>query len=331
MKYTFETGYVIFQEKINTLFNVLKKPLRLGIACSGGSDSILLLHYSIEYKKNNPEKIDFLLLVHIIDGHQLVESSLLVTQKQAHDLVLNLAGELQIQSVIYNNSDVSLFAKKISIEMLCHQIRKEFFNRAKAEYQLDRILTGHTLTDQLEHFFIGIIRRASLQRISGMKEDSGFYQRPLLFMKKQNTEEILHCHNKEHVADPCNNNMHYLRNKLRNNCLPILPLIDNRFEESIINIMQRIYEQEDFINELVKKELQQNHIYRISYFVELNKVLACKIIEKILYQLSYKQLISIAICFEIFRFLHTKEGGQHEVRGIIITKKNKQWSINLKK
>lgn len=331
MNYTFESGYLVFEKKINVLFDQLQRPLRLAIACSGGPDSMLLLHYSFLYKEKNSNKIDFLLVIHIIDGHQLIEPFLNKTMEQARDLVVAESNFFSINYILYENFDVEKFHQKISIEALCHDIRKEFFQKAICNFQLDRILTGHTLTDQLEHFFIGIIRYSSLQRISGMKEDSGVYKRPLLFMKKQNTQEILDKNNKKYVLDPCNENKEYLRNAIRDALLPVLAKIDVRFEGGIIAMMDQIDQRECFINQLVLFEIKKNDFIKISYFLTLHAIIQYKIIEKIIYQLSNKKVVSLAICIEIVRFLNTKQGGKHLVNSMIIIKKNNYWSIEIKK
>jgi tRNA(Ile)-lysidine synthase len=329
MDYIFETGYFIFQQKINILFTILQTPMRLGIACSGGPDSILLLHYIAKYKAENPEKIELLLLIHIVDGHQLIEPSLQITMQKAYDLVIQEANHLSIEYIVYTNDNTDTFFQKNSIESVCHTIRKDFFKIAKDRFNLDRILTGHTLTDQLEHFFIGIIRKTSLRRISGMQQDTSIYFRPLLFMHKKNTSTILTKINKEYVLDPCNNNILYLRNKIRQDLLPMLPTIDVRFESSIIEVMSQIHDRENFIDELVLHEYQKKEIWSISYFITIHRVIAYKIIEKILYQLKYKKTVSISLCKEIIRFLEAKQNPMHTINTIIIKKKNNIWKITV--
>jgi len=331
MNYTFQTGYLIFEERINILFELFNRPVRLGIACSGGPDSILLLHYIATYKKKNFYKIELLLLIHIIDGHELIEKSLEKTMQAAYNLVIEEANNLLIEYKIYTNTNKDIFFQKLSIEALCHTIRKNFFENAINDFKLDRILTGHTLTDQLEHFFIGIIRHASLQRISGMKEDSQIYFRPLLFMPKENTQVILNDINKKYVLDPCNNNTEYLRNKLRKNLLPLLNNIDNRFEAGIIHLMDQVNAQETLMNKLVLIEYKKDNISELSYFLTLDTIIKYKIIEKYLHQLKHAKNISLSLCKEIIRFLETKKNGVHNINNICINKKNNNWHISLKK
>ena len=328
MNYTFQAGYLLFEKKLDALFNRLQKKLRLGIACSGGPDSVLALEYIYQYRKKYIEKIDFLLIIHIVDGHELIDQSLMGTMQKAYNLIIAQSKYFLIEHVMYRNVNAEKFNQKISIETLCHQIRKEFFNEAKNDFKLDRIITGHCLTDQLEHFFIGIIRHSSLKRISGMKEDSSIYLRPLLFINKNNIKDILDDNNIEYVLDPCNNN-NYLRNNLRILLLPLINTIDSRFELGIMTMMNQLSLLENYIDELVLIELQKKQLFYIPYFLELNITIAYKIIEKIYYQLNCDVPISISMCAEIMRFLKTKQGGKHILHTITIIKKNNHWHMNL--
>lgn len=324
----FEKGYLLFQQKINILFDKLKKPLRLGIACSGGPDSMLLFHYIVLYKNNYSFKIDYLLIIHIVDGHQLVEKILEETSLAAYNLIVDECDTLKIDKIIYNNIDINGYYEKISIEALCHKIRKNFFNKAKFDFNLDYILTGHNLDDQLEHFFIGIIRFSSLKRIAGMEENNNFFVRPLLFLNKDNIKKILDDNNKKYVLDPCNSNENYLRNKLRLKFLPMLNDIDSRFEASVFHLMKVLSEVDHIIEKLVLNELEKKLFFNISYFLQLDNIIQSKIIEKLIYRLGYKKQVSLRICLEIIRFLNMKSGGTHIINNIIIIKKKNNWLIN---
>jgi tRNA(Ile)-lysidine synthase TilS/MesJ len=246
--------------------------------------------------------------------------------EKARDLVIHQSNFYNFKYIIYNNTNIEKFNKKISIETLCHEIRKKYFLESIKEYNLDRILTGHTLTDQLEHFFIGIIRHSSIKRISGMQEDSFIYFRPLLFMHKQNTKLILDQIKQEYVLDPCNNN-NYLRNNLRNKLISMLNKIDDRFENGILSTMKQLYEFEKIIQQATNNELKKNDIYQIDYFLNLQPIIQQKTIEKLLYANNFFKEVSLNLCEEIIRFLKTKEGGEHKIKTIIIIKKQNEWKI----
>jgi tRNA(Ile)-lysidine synthetase-like protein len=323
---TFESGYESFKNNIITLFNLLKKPLRLGIACSGGPDSILLLHYAKLFTQEQLEKIDTILIIHVIDGHYMVEPYLQETMQQAYDLVILEAQHANFEYKIYKNTDTSKFHQGESIEALCHKMRKEYFQKALDEYGLDRIITGHNSNDQLEHFFIGMIRKSSLRRISGMKADNGRYIRPLLTIKKDNIKDILDKKKLTYVLDPCNDNQLYLRNALRTE-LPTLCKIDTRFEAGCFYTMNQIAAQEDTIDALIQDFIKKDNIHTISYFLDLPRLIQTKVIEKIMYKSGYKKTLSIAICDEIIRFLSTKKGASHQINNIIIIKHKQNWKI----
>ncbi len=325
--YTFQTGYLLFEKHIESLFQKRNTPLRLGIACSGGPDSLLVLHYMQHYRNQHPEKVMVLITIHIIDGHYIIEPLLKETMEEAHQLVQKESDFYGIPLIIRDNRDTSIFYQGKSIETTCHELRKQYFQEIQKEYNLDSILTGHTKTDQLEHFFISIIRRTTLKRISGMEMYTPSYTRPLLFMNKKNTTEILQEIKKQYVDDPCNTNMHYLRNKLRHTLLPILDTLDNRFETSIITVMAELKQQQFFVEKAIQKIIQNIDIESVSEFLGQEKRIQYAIIEKKLYQKQTKDSLSISFYEEIIRFMHQKKSRQHKIKNFIIIKNKNRWNI----
>lgn len=325
--YNFQTGYLIFEKHIESLFQEKNTPLRLGIACSGGPDSLLVLHYIAKYKNEHPEKVLHLMIIHIIDGHYIVEPLLKETMQEAYELVQKESDFYGIPLIIKDNRDTSIFYEKKSIETTCHELRKRYFQEIQKMHNLNSILTGHTKTDQLEHFFISIIRRTTLKRISGMDMYTPSYTRPLLFMNKNNTTKILQEINKQYVDDPCNTNMDYLRNKLRNNLLPILDTLDNRFSTSIITIMAELKEQQFFVEKTIQKIIENIDIESISDFLAQEKRIQYAIIEKKLHLNKIKSSFSITFYEEIIRFISQKKSKKHKIKNFIIIKDKNKWRI----
>lgn len=326
--YNFESGYVIFEKFLNELYDKKKNLLRLGIACSGGSDSILLLYYAIQYRNKYINKINGLFIIHIIDGHYLIEPLLKESMKQAVVIVESLSSIYNIPLIIKSNEDVGIFNEGKSIEERCHLLRKSYFQEIYIKYNLDYILTGHTKTDQIEHFFISVIRRASLNRISGMDKVTNIYARPILFMEKKNTSKILDSMFIPYVNDPCNDNMCYLRNSIRASVIPQLNKCDERANDSIIFVMNMLKKQNQFVDKQVNKIMQELDIFSIDVFCSLNEIVQYKIIEMTLYKKKYFKTVSIAVCNEIIRFLCNSNSNKHIVNGYIIQKQKRKWNIN---
>jgi tRNA(Ile)-lysidine synthase len=318
MNACFESGYCQFRDFLS---QYVADNLKIGIGVSGGPDSILLLHYMYRYINDFPEKNIRLLMIHIVDGHQLVDAELVAYVKHAKALVRDLSSRYSIPLVCYEHTNASLFCETDSIESLCHRIRKEYFVQAIKTYSLDYICLGHNEDDQIEHFFIGLLRKSSLGRIAGMEVTSERYMRPLLFLSKQAIRDILTQGKYSFCDDPCNARTEYLRNSLRSIVIPSLEHIDSRFRGNLLAIMGRIKRQNQYIfNEAASLVSLYGNQFDINFFLGLHEVIQYQVLEIIALQ-YLKISMSESFYKECIRFLCHKKSIVHRVKKICMYKK----------
>ena len=84
------------------------------------------------------------------------------------------------------------------------------------------ILLGHTLDDQAETVLLGLGRGSGARSLAGMPRAAGLLQRPLLGLRRAQTQEA--CAAQQLVAwqDPMNADPSYTRVRVRENLLPVL-------------------------------------------------------------------------------------------------------------
>lgn len=329
----YHANYEIFKSRMNDLYLKLDKRLLLIIGFSGGSDSSLLLDYLFAYKNEFCEKIEAIIVVHVIDGLDKINNNLV---KFTEDSVLFIKKKVDYYGFkieIYENHDITLLKKGESYEAVSHLIRKNFFLLAKKKHNADRILVAHNKDDQIEHFFIGIIRNSSLKRISGMKEDNGIFFRPLLYIEKKDIFLSLQEKNISYLTDPGNFEKSILRNKLRIDLIPQLNLIDSRFANGILSTMLKMNAMEEslekYISELYKS-IQEKDGYNIKKFLNCSLFEQYKLLEKIFFEQKFSLNFSEKIYKEIIRFLDSKDGGTHSIKEIVVIKIKKLFSLNKK-
>jgi tRNA(Ile)-lysidine synthase len=323
--------YTLFKEQIQAFFIKNKeRKMRLGIACSGGPDSVLTVLLIADYKKEFPQQIEALFIIHIIDGLELVLPEIKEFIDQALHLTEKLSSKTKIPLKIIRNTELSTFKQEGSFEESCHKIRKRIFKETMQKLSLDRLLTGHNKDDQVEHFFIGIIRRSSMRRISGMQTDSGKYLRPLLTSSKEEIVEALREQEQPVLIDPCNTSVIPLRNALRSRIIPLLQELDRRTSESIVALCREIKEYEEHINDEIKITLEDPRIKKISFLKEKKTFFKNKIIEKYCYKKNQgKKEISRNTTDEIIRFLEKSNKKKHLVNtNYLITKHKGEWEID---
>jgi tRNA(Ile)-lysidine synthase len=97
----------------------------------------------------------------------------------------------------------------------------------QARYQAlpDDVLTGHTADDQAETVLLNILRGAGLDGMAGIRPTGGPSQHvghPLLAIRRTETEAVCQLLGWQPVNDPSNNDHSLLRNRIRQQILPLL-------------------------------------------------------------------------------------------------------------
>ena len=190
-------------------------------AVSGGLDSMTLLHALHSLAEKSRWKI---VVAHF--NHQLRGRSSDADER----LVRKLTAKLDLP-LVAGGADVKRFAResKLSVEMAARKLRHEFLARVAGERNISTVALAHHADDQVELFFIRVLRGAGGAGLAGMKWRSPSpvdakitLVRPLLGFSKP---EILGLARAIKVAfreDATNHSNDILRNRIRNELLPLL-------------------------------------------------------------------------------------------------------------
>lgn len=81
------------------------------------------------------------------------------------------------------------------------------------------VLTGHTADDQAETVLVNLLRGAGLNGLAGMRADQ---RRPLLALRRADTEALCDALQLTVVHDPSNLDPRHLRNRVRHELLPLM-------------------------------------------------------------------------------------------------------------
>jgi len=87
------------------------------------------------------------------------------------------------------------------------------------------VLTGHTMDDQAETVLLNVLRGAALDGLAAMGSGDGersTVRRPLLGLRRRETEALCHHHGLDPVVDPSNSDRRFRRNRVRTEVLPLL-------------------------------------------------------------------------------------------------------------
>jgi tRNA(Ile)-lysidine synthase len=142
----------------------------------------------------------------------------------------------------------------ISTQMAARELRYAWFEQLRVDESFDLIATAHHQDDQIETFFINLLRGTGLAGLHGIPLKQGFIIRPLLFATR---DEILAFARKQDLTyreDSSNAQTHYLRNKIRHELLPIVASIQPKYRDTLSHSMRLIRESESMLESVIREK-----------------------------------------------------------------------------
>ena len=205
--------------------NMFEEGEIVGVACSGGIDSISLLHFLHE----NREELDIEVVAINVD-HRIRENS-------ARDsaFVAEFCRENRIRCHRLS-VDSRTIAKenKYTSEEAARVGRYGLFDAMLQKGIVDKIALGHHLKDQVETILLNIFRGCGLKGAGGMEAVRGKFVRPFLNTTKEDIISYAAKNALSYVDDETNFECDCSRNLIRNK---IMPLIQNNWPNIEQNIM----------------------------------------------------------------------------------------------
>ena len=145
----------------------------------------------------------------------------------------------------------------ISIEMAARDMRYAWFEELRQQLGYDYIAVAHHADDQLETFFINLLRGAGIRGLKGMQPVNGYIIRPLLDVSRAEIQQYAEEHHLQWREDHTNAETLYLRNKIRHELLPVIDNISKEGRASVLKSMSHLASENELYRELVKEKLSQ--------------------------------------------------------------------------
>ncbi len=201
--------------------NLFRRGERILVAVSGGVDSMVLL----EVLRGLAGAHDWdLFLAHY--NHQLRGRASDADERFVKQAAARLGLPFQA-----GRGDVQAFAKEqgISLEMAARQLRHEFLAQTARRLKCSTVAVAHHADDQVESFFLRLLRGAGGEGLAGMKWSAASPSnkrvrlvRPLLAVGKAELLEFARGNKIRFREDATNASRDMLRNRLRHEVLPML-------------------------------------------------------------------------------------------------------------
>lgn len=222
------------------------------VALSGGPDSVALLHVLMALGCDcRAAHCNF---------HLRGEES-----DRDERFVRNLCARLEVPLEV-QDFDVMTYMRLNggSVEMACRELRYDWFETQRQEQGCGLIAVAHHADDQVETFFLNLLRGTGVKGLIGMARLNGSIWRPLLGLRRDTLLSFLENLNQDYVTDSTNAENEYRRNRLRNLVLPVIEQQFPHAHERILDTMDNVMQDYQLMRALVTRLIPDEHHIDIS-------------------------------------------------------------------
>ena len=146
-----------------------------------------------------------------------------------------------------------------SVEMACRELRYEWFEEERRRQGCGLIAVAHHADDQIETFFLNLLRGTGVRGLAGMQRVNGSIWRPLLGVNRAQILEYLASIGQEYVTDSTNAENAYRRNQLRNIVLPVIEQQFPQAKDRILDTMSNLASDRDLLSALSAETVPAVH------------------------------------------------------------------------
>lgn len=231
------------------------------VGLSGGPDSVCLLHV---LSRLRDEMSLGLYAAYIDHGLRPVETP----------------GEISFCKGLCDSLSIPIKVKAIEVKDYAIQrglgkqeaarhLRYEALKEIASEVGASKIALGHNADDQVETFFINLLRGTGPKGLSGIPPVRENIIRPLIETKRKDIDEFIDEEGLNFIIDSSNLRKDYLRNWIRLSLIPEMRKINPSLTETMTRMMGILREEEGYFEILVTKALMRMITRRRERYIEL--------------------------------------------------------------
>lgn len=179
---------------------------RIGVAVSGGSDSVALLYLVCTWAKNNNKTV-----VAVTVDHNLRKEV-----KSEIKFISRICSDLSISHDVLSWKN---WGGNGNLQAKARQARYKLINEWASKNNIDLVVLGHTKNDVVENFIIRMSRDSGVDGLSQIlpffSSENVNYGRPLIDIERDDLRRYLNFKKVEWIEDPSNENSKFQRVRVR--------------------------------------------------------------------------------------------------------------------
>lgn len=283
-----------FEKKIMQEILSLENRKRIGIAVSGGRDSMSLLKAMIMLK----DKLSCSIFVVTVDHNiRSVEES-----GGDADFVIDFCKRNSVdffEKITIPRNKINLIGmeRKKGIEEAARKLRYEIFDEFISKNNLDYLCLGHNKNDLLETILQRFFQGASVKSMCGIAKKRNHYFRPLLGISRKEINEYVSLRKIPFREDATNKDNNYYRNRIRNKLVPFLDENFDGWQTALLhgndkNILTSLMIDDIVSTVKFEKESSCEVCFDKNIFFSLPKIVQISVLQNALVAISYSKRVS---------------------------------------
>lgn len=228
------------------------------LAVSGGADSMVLASLFRDFRQEIQDAGFQFQVAHI--NYKLRGNDSDLDQKTVQDF----CEKNHIKFHLYEVSEKDQKPEN-SIQLWARELRYRFFNEIREKEKLEFLVTAHHLNDQLETFIINLSKAAGINGLSGIPSNDNKILRPLLNVSKKEIYQFAEQNTIEFREDLSNKKSDYLRNKIRNEIVPMLMETNDHFLENFRKSSLYLNQTKEFVQQQIQEIENRLTVFNQNY------------------------------------------------------------------
>lgn len=211
---------------------------RVIVGVSGGTDSTALLVILSRLREQLSLKLFIVHFNHMLRSSEEAKEDVAFVEAMASAVDLRLF-------TAAGNVGAAARLNRESLESAARRSRYELFRKVANQHRASVVTLGHTRDDQAETVLLHVLRGSGVEGLSGMRPrapwpfgDGPDVARPLLCLRRHETERYCRELGVEPRRDPTNDLLIATRNRIRHKLLPAMGEFNPRIEDALARLAE---------------------------------------------------------------------------------------------
>lgn len=198
---------------------------------------------------------------------------------------------------------------QVSIQMAARELRYAWFEKVRIENGYDAIALAHQQNDSIETLLLNLTRGTGISGMHGILPKRDCLVRPLLFLSREEIDELVERNRLDFVEDSSNESTKYARNKIRHTVIPQLKEINPNLTHTFAQNMARFAETEQLLQQVIaEKRIEILREENGNVYLSIEKIKALSPRKLIVFELLKPYHFSNDVVDEILDSLHKQSG-----------------------